>query len=358
MSLMFDFVSCCAAPRSWSDQLFNATEKKQVEPEEKLLQGQLDLQAREVHDTSNHSSLRNSRAKLKCLFAFAISLAVVAGALVGIKRCSLAESAVILLVAVACALKASYSWFAAHPLAHELPPQLQARTQPELTKSCEAISTLMACLDKLGVTDPSLQLDEGTCRRFLTAYKGDIDGATEGLQRYVQWRKEMRPADITVEDIKVELATRKGYVAGLDRRGQPILWAFAGRHDKNIRDVDETERLILFSMERAVKLGNSSGSEKICLVFDLSGFGPKSMDYEIVKRLFLILARFYPERLGQVLLCDAPSVFSVFWRVISPYIDPVTFQKIKFVRKGELSEFIDPWVLPQDDVRMLELMSS
>eukprot|EP00930_Biecheleria_cincta_P002335 TRINITY_DN103343_c0_g1_i1.p1 TRINITY_DN103343_c0_g1~~TRINITY_DN103343_c0_g1_i1.p1 ORF type:complete len:377 (-),score=67.59 TRINITY_DN103343_c0_g1_i1:395-1483(-) len=362
MALMFDFSWCCAARDEWSEHPCDFTESAPVESQDNRVQGELEMQASETANTQDVSS-NNS---LRPLFAFAVSLAAVAGALVGLEICSLALAGVMLLVAVACALKAqaSQSWSVgfrkiAHHPADDLPQHQQpvARKEPELTKSSDAVATLMAGLDQLALTDPSLELDENTCRRFLTAYKGDIDGAAKGLQSYVQWRKEVRPSEITAEDVKVELATRKGYVGGLDRRGQPILWAFAGRHDKNVRDIDETEKLILLCMERAVSLGRTHGSDKICLVFDLSGFGPKSMDYEIVKRLFLLLARFYPERLGQILMCNAPSIFSMFWRVVSPYIDPVTFQKIRFVRRGELSEFIDAGTLPQDDAKLLELMS-
>jgi len=38
--------------------------------------------------------------------------------------------------------------------------------------------------------------------------------------------------------------------------------------------------------------------------------------------------------------------------VISPYIDPVTFQKIKFAKATELSEFIELKHIPYDVLQM------
>jgi len=151
----------------------------------------------------------------------------------------------------------------------------------------------------------------------------------------------VRPAAISAEDVTAELATGKGYVHGVDRHGQAVMWAFAGRHDKRSRKLQESVHLILYCLEKAIRLGEERGVEKICLVFDLSGFSSASMDYELVRELFVLLANYYPERLGQVLLWSAPSVFSAFWRVIRPYIDPATAAKVQFVARGDLGEHID-----------------
>lgn len=50
-----------------------------------------------------------------------------------------------------------------------------------------------------------------------------------------------------------------------------------------------------------------------------------------------ILADHYPERLHKVFLVDAPSVFSVLWTLLSPFIDPVTRAKIHFVRGADFT---------------------
>jgi len=39
----------------------------------------------------------------------------------------------------------------------------------------------------------------------------------------------------------------------------------------------------------------------------------------------------YPERLGVLILVDAPFVFRAFWKVISPFVDAKTLKKVVFV---------------------------
>mmetsp|Transcript_123505 Transcript_123505/g.394524 ORF Transcript_123505/g.394524 Transcript_123505/m.394524 type:complete len:111 (+) Transcript_123505:265-597(+) len=101
-------------------------------------------------------------------------------------------------------------------------------------------------------------------------------------------------------------------------------------------------------MESALATGEKCGVDKICLVFDLSGFGYKSMDNEVTNRLFQLLADFFPERLGRLLLWNAPRMFSAFWRIVSQVIDPVTFRKIQFVHGAGLLDFVAHDSLPEE----------
>jgi hypothetical protein len=58
-----------------------------------------------------------------------------------------------------------------------------------------------------------------------------------------------------------------------------------------------------------------------------------NIDYPLIKRLIYILTNFYPERLGVMLLHDAPSFFSsLCWPLIRPWLNPSTRSKIHFTR--------------------------
>ena len=39
----------------------------------------------------------------------------------------------------------------------------------------------------------------------------------------------------------------------------------------------------------------------------------------------------YPERLAVAVCYNLPWIFAVFWKAISPFIDPNTYRKIRFV---------------------------
>jgi len=227
--------------------------------------------------------------------------------------------------------------------------------QPQ-TDSAEvqAPAQLLMRLNDFARVHPKVELDEAICRRFLRARKGDMDAAANGIRKYVEWRETAKPGDLTAEDVKVEMATGKGYFHGQDRCGRSIVWAFARLHDKRTRVADETMNLILYNMETAIKTGEERGVEQICFVCDLAGFGSKNMDYEVTTRLLSLLSDCYPERLGQILLLNAPTIFNVFWRVVRPCIDPVTFKKIQFASKGVLCDFIDPAMIPRDAADLIE----
>lgn len=50
-------------------------------------------------------------------------------------------------------------------------------------------------------------------------------------------------------------------------------------------------------------------------------------------RIFLeVSERYYPERLGEFINVSTPSIFSMLWKAIEGWVDPVTRQKVKFVR--------------------------
>ena len=44
-----------------------------------------------------------------------------------------------------------------------------------------------------------------------------------------------------------------------------------------------------------------------------------------------ILQEHYPERLAVAVCYNPPWIFAVFWKAISPFIDPNTYRKIRFV---------------------------
>ena len=63
----------------------------------------------------------------------------------------------------------------------------------------------------------------------------------------------------------------------------------------------------------------------------------------------------YPERLRAALLIRTPGIFEASWRLIKPWIDPNTAQKVHFLPRGAaeaaaLLEFVDVVNEVEDDV--------
>lgn len=237
--------------------------------------------------------------------------------------------------------------------AHRFRPQMvQVPDRKDSQAACPdtGASALLQQLSSLNDGDPETDIDEGTCRRFLVACKGDAGLARSRIENYVAWRRRDRPGEITAVQVHREAAKRVSVQHGTDRRGHPVIWGFPYRHDKNNCDLDELMRLIVFTMENCLRMGAEQGLERVIVVFTLQGFGVKCMDYNFVKRFLFIMANYYPERLGQILLWNAPTIFNIFWGIVHPWINPNTAQKVMFVDTESLESFIAPDQFPEDAV--------
>lgn len=199
-----------------------------------------------------------------------------------------------------------------------------------------------------GVT-PELvsELTELTFLRFFRGRKRIMDDAYNSLISHLKWRKENDLINFEKFEISNEVETKKSFILGTDKLKHPIVYVFARRHDKHKRDVDEITRFIIYTINKAL-MDSVPSEEQIIIVFDLTSFGLRCMDYEAVKILIAILAHNYPEILSKVHIVNHPWLFNACWAVISPWLDPVTREKVNFTSIADLSNFIDAESIPED----------
>ena len=183
--------------------------------------------------------------------------------------------------------------------------------------------------------------------RFFRGRKGIMDDAFNSLISHLKWRNQNDVVNFEAFDISNEVATNKSFIKGTDKLLHPVIYVFARRHDKYNRDVDEITRFIIHTINKSLAESVPS-EEQIIIVFDLTSFGLSCMDYEAVKILIGILAHNYPEILSKVHIVNHPWLFNACWAVISPWIDPVTAQKVNFTSIADLSKFIDAECIPED----------
>lgn len=160
--------------------------------------------------------------------------------------------------------------------------------------------------------------------RFLRARKWDVEAALAMLLSAVRWRRE-RQLDKTViltgESVGLKDApskdemgfinqyrSGKSYVRGTDKEHRPIYIIKVGLHDPSLQSSEAMESYILHNVE-SIRLLVRPPNDKFCLLFDMTGFGLKNMDFHVVKFLLLIFEAKYPETLGLVLIHNAPFVF-------------------------------------------------
>ncbi|KAL9655638.1 hypothetical protein ABK040_002301 [Willaertia magna] len=116
---------------------------------------------------------------------------------------------------------------------------------------------------------------------------------------------------------------------------------------ENSTDYEKNIKLLVYTVERAID-SMPEGVEQMCWVIDFNGYSTRNAPpFSVAKQTLSILNDCYPERLGSALLVDTPFIFNIFWRAISPFINPVTKAKINFVKGNDtekakqFSKFMD-----------------
>jgi hypothetical protein len=175
---------------------------------------------------------------------------------------------------------------------------------------------------------------DGELRRYLRARKGVVRKASDMLSATKTWRRTFgRDALVAggkAAVIAAENATGKVYCRGHDLLGRPIL--YLKPRFENTKDHDGNLAHLVYQLERAIAC-MPEGVEKIALVIDYAGFSLlNAPPLKTSIATLSILQNHYPERLGVAFLVDPPALWEWCWRGISPFIDPVTREKIQWVR--------------------------
>ena len=182
---------------------------------------------------------------------------------------------------------------------------------------------------------------DSTLCRYLRARRWNLKRALKMLVSSLRWRRAARPDSITWEDVAAEGTSGKQYVTGRDQQGRNVLVMRPGR--ENTREHAGNIRFLVYTLERAAwrdspaedpPLGSyvDHASEKLVILIDFTGWTlATAPPMKTSRETLSILQDHYPERLAVAVCHNAPFIFALFWKAISPFIDPETSRKIRFV---------------------------
>nr|GME05487.1 random slug protein 5-like [Ipomoea batatas] len=199
--------------------------------------------------------------------------------------------------------------------------------------------------------DPSfVEVDDYTMRRFLQARNLDIEKASIMLLKYLKWRHTfVEKGYISPSEVSNEIAQNKVFVQGVDKQGRPIVVVFGGRHLQIKDGFEEFKRFVVFALDK-VCARLLAGNEEFMTILDLQGYGYSNSDARGYIGVLSILQDYYPERLGKCLIIHVPYVFWALYKIMYPFINNNTRNKIMFVDNRVLTstllEFIDERQLP------------
>ena len=208
--------------------------------------------------------------------------------------------------------------------------------------------------------------DDRDLARFLRARKFNFDKAMEMFNKYITWRREQDVDNIEAFDYAEVNQLKEIYPHGFhktDKFGRIIYIERYGLIDMDrIHAITSEERLIRYYVkeyETMVKVRipacirqARAPVEQSLTILDLGGSSTKLMKksvYNFVKLASSIAQDYYPEILGKMFIVNSPTLFSIAWKVIKPWIDERTQKKItiegsKFQKK--LLELVDSQNLP------------
>ncbi|KAI7866510.1 CRAL-TRIO domain-containing protein [Spinellus fusiger] len=172
-------------------------------------------------------------------------------------------------------------------------------------------------------------ITEATVKRYMRARKWDYDAAKVMLENTVKWRRDYKPDLLDPDYIKPEAETAKMYFNGFDYSGRPV-WIMRPRLQTS-KDAERQIKNIVFSLERGIRLMPEL-VENIAIIVDFKDSSAShNPSVGTCKKFLDILGNHYPERLGIAFVVKSPWFFFATFKLISPFMDPITKQKIKFV---------------------------
>lgn len=199
--------------------------------------------------------------------------------------------------------------------------------------------------------------------RYLRATKWNVHEAIQRIEGTLAWRREFgiqyqddEKNKVTPELVAPESLTGKQVVLGFDNDARPCLYLKPGR--QNTKTSHRQVQHLVYCLEKVIDF-MPSGQDSLALLIDFKNHPEISANVETSKvpplsvgrEVLHILQTHYPERLGKALLTNIPFLGRAFLKLIYPFIDPLTREKlvfdaefINFVKGEQLDKDFDGFV--------------
>lgn len=175
--------------------------------------------------------------------------------------------------------------------------------------------------------------------RYLRATKWEEKVAIERVELTLAWRRQFGIAGFLDADNEVngtlcspENETGKEVILGFDSDSRPCLYLKPGR--QNTKTSQRQVQHLVYMLERVIDF-MPSGQDSLALLIDFKQLPEGTVSNKIPpvnigRQVLHILQTHYPERLGKALLTNIPLLAWTFLKIIHPFIDPLTREKLVF----------------------------
>jgi len=197
--------------------------------------------------------------------------------------------------------------------------------------------------------DHETRFDDVRCARFLRARQFNVDKALEMIVTDINWR-DLHDVKRVCENFPNTPAFQQLYdywparEHAKDRYGiggwwERIALVEAKSFIENVKHEDLLNFHIITQEANekrffSVREGGIRHQEGGTFVLDMTGLGLKHLNSAamgLIKELSAMDEAHYPEMIRKIYITNAPSIFGMFYRVISPWLDKHTAEKIDII---------------------------
>lgn len=215
----------------------------------------------------------------------------------------------------------------------------------------EALIAVDAVYTHLTLTDPApYEPSIYDAYRFARARKYNVEKAVAMYREMCAWRESFGPHRLSLESSGVREALQRdvAYFVGRCRAGYPTVVIYAANHFQANTPLELYVQSTVLVVERVLAACLAAGVQEVNVIADYQRFGYSNMDLPAL-RAFMSLQNYYPERLHQAFIVNAPWTFKAVWKVASALMDERTKGKVHLLGSDyatALAEYYDPSQLP------------
>mmetsp|Transcript_9984 Transcript_9984/g.30488 ORF Transcript_9984/g.30488 Transcript_9984/m.30488 type:complete len:269 (+) Transcript_9984:61-867(+) len=180
--------------------------------------------------------------------------------------------------------------------------------------------------------------DDETLEWFLADRRYDVDEAYTKLTGMLAWKKRLE--EVPMESVEKEAMTGKAFFhRERDIHGRKVLVVRACKHITNEFPFESSEKMVQKLMDSALE-NMPPETETMLGIVEMRGFGMKNSDVRLAQLLVDVFFTYYPRRLSELLVVDAPLVFQPMWRIIKPLLRKYA-SIVKFVKLDDVNSYFD-----------------
>mmetsp|Transcript_5668 Transcript_5668/g.9976 ORF Transcript_5668/g.9976 Transcript_5668/m.9976 type:complete len:313 (-) Transcript_5668:793-1731(-) len=214
-------------------------------------------------------------------------------------------------------------------------------------ESDETCENLIVCETKCALEFVS----ERDLEWFLLDRKLNVNAAAEKLLYLANWR--YKTSLVSIETVNAEKSLNKVYLHNAtDNNGRKVFIMKSSKHQKtsDYTKILAAQRVVQDVLDHAInEMESESNGQRECVlgILDLRGFGRQNADGALAEFLMDCFFKFYPKRMNELLLVDAPFLFRPTWAFVKPLLGKYS-KMVKFVKASEVKEYFEKDQIPAE----------